>query len=130
MTKFFLVDSDVLIDYLRGISQANKFVQKHSKEIIISSIVVTELYAGIRGPRDIALVDNLLSLFIIISVSEQIARTGGILKNEYGKSHGISLADAIIAATSIHENAELKTLNVKHFPMIKGLKPAYRKSAN
>ena len=37
------------------------------------------------------------------------------------------LADAMIAATAQAERAELKTLNVKHYPMIKGLKPAYRK---
>ena len=36
--------------------------------------------------------------------------------------------DAIIAATAEAERADLKTLNVKHYPMIKGLKPAYRKS--
>jgi hypothetical protein len=37
------------------------------------------------------------------------------------------LADAIIAATAEAENADLKTLNIKHYPMIKGLKPAYTK---
>ncbi|TFG89271.1 MAG: type II toxin-antitoxin system VapC family toxin, partial [Hyphomicrobiales bacterium] len=41
------------------------------------------------------------------------------------KSHGVGLADAIIAATADSENAELKTLNVKHYPMFKGLTPPY-----
>ena len=48
-------------------------------------------------------------------------------KRDYAKSHGVGLADAIIAATVYAEHAELKTLNAKHYPMIKGLKPAYRK---
>ena len=36
--------------------------------------------------------------------------------------------DAIIAATATGEDAELKTLNTRHYPMFKGLKPAYRKT--
>ncbi len=39
----------------------------------------------------------------------------------------MGLADAIIAATASVENAVLKTLNVKHYPMLAGLEPAYRK---
>ena len=37
------------------------------------------------------------------------------------------IADAILAATAEAENAELKTLNTRHYPMLKGLKPAYKK---
>jgi predicted nucleic acid-binding protein len=39
----------------------------------------------------------------------------------------VGLADAVIAATAQAEKALLKTLNIRHYPMIKGLKPAYRK---
>ncbi|MHC4458909.1 MAG: PIN domain-containing protein, partial [Planctomycetota bacterium] len=52
---------------------------------------------------------------------------GGLYKRDYGKSHGVGLADAILAATAEAENAELKTLNTEHFPMLKGLRPAYTK---
>jgi hypothetical protein len=66
-------------------------------------------------------------LFNVIPVTSEIARAGGLYKRDYAKSHGVGLADAIIAATCESENAALKTLNVKHYPMIKGLKPAYKK---
>jgi len=52
---------------------------------------------------------------------------GGLYKRDYGKSHGVGLADAILTATAEAENAELKTLNTKHYPMLKGLRPAYKK---
>jgi hypothetical protein len=39
----------------------------------------------------------------------------------------VGLADAILAATAEAEEAELKTLNVKHYPMFSGLEPAYIK---
>jgi predicted nucleic acid-binding protein len=38
-----------------------------------------------------------------------------------------TLAYAVLAATADSENAELKTLNTRHYPMLKGLKPVYRK---
>ena len=42
------------------------------------------------------------------------------------RSHqGIATADLIIAATSDVLGLELATLNVKHFPMPKGLRPPY-----
>lgn len=57
----------------------------------------------------------------------ETARAGGLYKKEYAPSHGVGLADALLAATAAAENAELITLNVKHYPMIEGLKPAYSK---
>ena len=46
---------------------------------------------------------------------------------DYAASHGVGLADAIIAATATLEDAALGTLNIKHYPMLAGLEPAYRK---
>jgi len=61
-------------------------------------------------------------------LNAEIAKTGGLHKRDYAKSNGVGLADAISAATAEAENAELKTLNTKHCPMFKGLRPAYTKS--
>ena len=64
----------------------------------------------------------------MVPVTQAIAQSGGLLKRDFGKSHGVGLADAIVAATAQAENAELKTLNTKHYPMAKGLRPAYAKN--
>ena len=127
MGKSVLFDTDVLIDYFRGHKKAITFVNKFSDRVILSAIVVAELYAGVRTDAEQTVLENFISLFNIIPVSADIARTGGLYKCTYGKSHGVGLADAIIAATTYVEHADLKTLNVKHYPMIKGLKPAYKK---
>ena len=127
MPKTLLVDTDVMIDFLRGHPKAVALVKKHSSRIILSSIVAAELYAGVRGDEELDTLDNLVSLFRVIPVSPSLARAGGLNKRDYSKAHGIGLADAIVAATCEAENAELMTLNIKHYPMIKGLKPAYTK---
>jgi len=127
MPKTLLIDTDVMIDFLRGHPKAVALVKKHVSRIILSSIVAAELYAGVRSDEELDTLDNLVSLFRVIPVSPSLARAGGLNKRDYSKAHGVGLADAIVAATCEAENAELMTLNIKRYPMIKGLKPAYTK---
>jgi hypothetical protein len=127
MARSILLDTDVLIDFFRGFSKAVAFVNTNSSRIILSSIVVAELYAGVKGDAEQATLDSFISLFRVIPVGAEIARAGGLYKRDYGKSHDVGLADAILAATAEAEKAELKTLNIKHYPMIRGLSPAYKK---
>ena len=127
MAESFLLDTDVLVDFLRGYGKAVAFVNAQSFRIILSSIVVAELYAGVKEDAEQAVLENFVSLFRIVPVSAEIAKAGGLYKRDYGKSHGVGLADAILAATAVAENAMLKTLNTKHYPMLKGLRPAYKK---
>jgi predicted nucleic acid-binding protein len=122
-----LLDTDVLVDYLRGEVRAVAFFQANADRIILSAIVVAELYAGVKGEAEQTVLDDFISLFRVVPLNAAIAKTGGLYKRDFGKSHGVGLADAILAATAEAEQAELKTFNLKHFPMIKGLKPPYRK---
>jgi predicted nucleic acid-binding protein len=115
------------VDFFRGYSKAVTFINTNSSHILLSSIVVAELYAGVKGDSELNAIENFISLFRVVPVTSGIAKAGGIYKRDYGKSHGVGLADAIIAATCEAENAALKTLNVKHYPMIKSLAPTYRK---
>ena len=127
MAGSYLLDTDVLVEFLRGHKKAVTFVNSCSARIILSSIVVAELYAGVKGDAEQAALADFVSLFRVIPVSAEIAKAGGLYKRDYGKSHGVGLADAILAATAKAEDAELKTLNRKHYPMLKGLRPAYSK---
>jgi predicted nucleic acid-binding protein len=127
MARPILLDTDVLVDFFRGYSKAVSFVNANSSRIILSSLVVAELYAGVKGDSEQTVLENFISLFPVIPVGVEIAKRGGLYKRDYGKSHGVSLADALLAAAAEAENAQLKTLNTKHYPMIKGLSPAYKK---
>jgi len=127
MAGSILLDTDVLVDFFRGHSKAVAFVNTHSARIILSSIVVAELYAGVKGDAEQTALENFVSLFRVVPVSAEIAKAGGLYKRDYSKSHGVGFADAILAATAEVENAALKTLNTKHYPMFKGLRPVYTK---
>ena len=127
MTGTVLLDTDVLVDFFRGHSKAVAFVNAYSDRIILSSIVVAELYAGVKGDAEQAVLEDFVSIFRVVPVNAEIAKAGGLYKRDYGKSHGVGFADAILAATAEAEHAELKTLNNKPYPMLKGLRPAYKR---
>lgn len=128
MSRPILVGTDVMVDFLRGHPKAVAFVKAEKDRIIFSSILVAELYAGARSVEEQAILEALVSMFRVVPLSAAIAQAAGLHKKHYAKSHALGLADAIVAATAEAENAELCTLNTKHYPMFKGLKPPYTKA--
>ena len=127
MANPILLDTDVLVDFLRGYNKAVVLVNAYSNRIILSSIVIAELYAGINGEDEQVALDKFVSLFRVIPVNTEIAKAGGFYKRQFDRSHGIGLADANIAVSVVAKNAELKALNIRRYAMIKGLAPAYKK---
>jgi len=77
MARSILLDTDILVDFFRGHSKAVAFVNTHSARIILSSIVVAELYAGVKGDVEQAVLDNFVSLFHVVPVSTEIAKPEG-----------------------------------------------------
>ena len=55
---------------------------------------------------------------IAIVIARKFAR-------HFQASHGLDVSDALIAATAEQHGLALATLNIKHFPMFKGLKRPY-----
>ena len=130
MIKRWLIDTDVLIDYLRGYLPSALFLEKiiEDSACYLSMVTVAELYAGIREGKERQLLEKFLLIFELVSIDADIARIGGLYRRDYGKSHNVGLADAIIAASTESCGATLVTLNKKHFPMLKKLQVPYAKS--
>lgn len=125
----WLIDTDVIVDYLRGNSQAIKFLEKtmSSSLCAISTITIAELYVGVRDGKERPILDQFIREFHIAAMDEQIAEQGGLYRRDYGKSHGVGLADAIIAATATTLNVPIVTLNKKHYPMLAHVHMPYQK---
>lgn len=122
----FIVDTDVLIDFLRGYAPAVDWMRECRNRPMVSVISVAELRAGMRAGEKSAL-ETLVGALVVIHVDEQIAARAGDLRREFGPSHGTGLADALIAASAIMNEARLVTLNVRHYPMIEGVVQPYQK---
>lgn len=123
-----LIDTDVLVDYLRDHAAAVSYLESLTEQTFISAVTVAELYAGVREGKERVALDSFIRAFEIVPIDEAIAIRGGLHRRDYGKSHNVGLADAIIAATAESKQAELVTLNRKHFPMLTNVIVPYRKA--
>ena len=120
-----LLDTDVAIDYLRGIQAAVSFVQTHEQEIALSAVTVAELYAGVRDGDEREKLIQFVDLFSVLPVDRTVAVAAGLNRRDFGPSHGTGLADGMIAATAETHGLELKTLNTRHYPMFPDIRPPY-----
>lgn len=127
MSERLLLDTDVLIDYLRGQAQAVAYLEERTETLLVSAITVAELFAGVRGGKERTALAAFLSAFEIVAIDAAIARRGGGFRRDYGNSHNVGLADALIAATAERAQAQLVTLNRKHFPMLTDVHVPYLK---
>jgi predicted nucleic acid-binding protein len=119
-----LVDSDVLIEHLRGNAAARDWLvraRQSSGPLAISVVSLTEVAGGMRSPERREVM-RLLGSMQRFDVSEQVAWRAATLMGEYRRSDsGIGLGDYLMAATALTDGLELATLNVRHFPMFPGL---------
>ena len=123
-----LLDTTVAIDHLRGAAPAVDLLHRlieSEEEVSASEIIRFELLAGIRED-ELEAFEQFSSALSWVAVTEDVARAAGALARAYRKAHGgIDDADYLIAATAILLDAELLTTNVRHFPMLKGLRAPY-----
>jgi predicted nucleic acid-binding protein len=122
-----LIDTDVLIEYLRGRSEAVEYLEGLTSDLYLSVISVAELFARVRDDEEEKSLKQLLLTFVILPVTEKTARLGGLYRRDYGGSHGTGLADALIAATSEENGADLVTFNRRHFPMVSKIMVPYER---
>ena len=118
MVERLLLDTDVLVEYLRGREEAVGYLEGLASDLYVSVISVAELFAGVTGDEEERSLRQFLLAFDAVPVSEKVARTGGLYRRDYGPSHGTGLADALIAATAEENGAKLVSFNRRHFPMV------------
>ncbi len=123
----YLIDSDILIDYLRGQPACVAYLESLTEPLAMSVITPAELYSNIREGHQRQQIEELSTVLELVDVTSEIAIRGGLHRRTYGKTHTVSLSDALIAATAEMHSAKLVTLNVKHFPMFPDLTPPCRK---
>jgi predicted nucleic acid-binding protein len=121
----FLLDTSIVIDLLRRNPSADKAVRTMNELPYVCAVTTMELFAGARSQREERDIAGLLGIFRQATIDDTVFSTAGSLLRHYRGSHGVDFADALIAATAEHHGLKLATLNVKHYPMFRGLKAAY-----
>ena len=117
-----LVDSDVMIWYLRGHEKAGKTLDA-LLAMGISDVVYMELLQGMRNKREL----NTFKTFIkqrgidCLPLTPEITNRAIYFLELFTLSHGLQMADALIAATCDIYGMPLLTANDSHYRMISTL---------
>ena len=116
---FLLVDTDVLIWLLRGKGSARAAVEACSS-VEISAVTYMELLQGVRSNAELRLLRRTVrrSGWRILPLTEAIGHRTTLYIERFGLSHGLCLADALIAATAVEAGAALLTGNAGHYRCI------------
>lgn len=122
-----LVDTDILIDYLRDHPEAVSFLESHVAEVSISAVSVAELYQGVREGQERTKLSRMVSALVVLPLTGEIAETAGLYRRDYRDRIGCGLADCMIAATASEHCLDSATLNNKHFKMLKNVITPYTK---
>ena len=123
-----ILDTDIIIDYLRGKRPAVEFVEGCWSQSFVSAITVGELFKNVRGDEEARKIDSMTSALPVLPVTQEIARQGGLFLKQYANSHGCGLLDCFIAATAHWHGAILISFNIRHFPMLPTARVPYVKS--
>ena len=103
-------DTNILIDYLRGIALAKSELLSYEKKFI-SVVTWMEVLVGAKNKEEEAIISNFLSMFELIPLTETIA----LLAVKIRRTTKLKLPDAIVLATSRAQGTILVTRNTKDF---------------
>ena len=116
-----VLDTNVLIEILKGNKETIKKVESFTETLCISAITVMELYYGALNKAELNKLEKFVSLFNIIHLNEKISKSSTKLIKRYAKSHSLDIPDSLIASTVLENDAVLLTYNVKDFKYIEGI---------
>ena len=114
-----IIDTDVLIWYLRGNKNAQKTINANVP-FKISVINYMELLRGLRDKREYNVLQKYLKNWAIeiIQINESISNRAMFYVENYCLSHSMEQSDAIIASTALEYREILLTANEKHYSFI------------
>lgn len=116
----YLLDTNVLSKIFYGDANVKEFVD--NLDVGIETTVYIESIQGSISKKDKELIKRSLSKIKYYPLTSEIALVAIELIDKHSSSHGLFLADALIASTALFYELSLITYNRKHFYFIDGLK--------
>jgi predicted nucleic acid-binding protein len=118
-----LLDSDMIIDFLRGYQPAREwFASVQNEEIGLPGFVAMELIQGCKNAQEQKHLEKVLAVYTLYWAKPPDCARAFKNFSAYHLSHQLGLLDSLIAETAIGFGAELATFNIKHYGVLKELK--------
>ncbi len=114
-----ILDSDIIIEILRGrtdVIQAAYALEGSAIPTYCTPISLAEVYAGIR-PGEEGVTRAFFEARGEVVLDADTGRHAGSYLARYARSHGVEIADALVAAAATTSDLRLWTLNRNHYPM-------------
>lgn len=114
----YIVDTDVCIDFLKGLDYSKELLgQLFEEKVFISILSVYELLKGAYTDRQERVVKEFVEAFEVINIDKGIIERGAEFYRKYRKK-GITLSDidCLIMATAKEKDLLIVTRNVRHYP--------------
>ena len=117
-----LIDTDVIIWYMRGNEKAKKLITS-SIGFHISVVTYMELVQGMKNKTELLALRKAMRLWKtnIVYIDHEISSKAMFYVEQHYLSNALELADALIAATSVSTGLPLATGNYKHYKVFKEL---------
>jgi predicted nucleic acid-binding protein len=115
----YLLDSDVVIDWLRRDERVVHWLRARDSAgdyLAWTPVSVAEILAGLRAQEELVAGD-LFRFLHCVELGEDVGRKAGRYRQTFGRSHGVEIADALIAAAAHVHGLVLCTRTLRHYPM-------------
>ena len=120
-----IIDTDVLIWYMKGNEKAYKAIEK-ANNFFISVVTYMELVQGMRNKKELNSLRKSIHSWNakVLYISEEISSKAMFYVEQHFLSHSLQLADALIGATAVAYSLPILTGNDKHYKIVKDIQIA------
>lgn len=117
-----IIDTDVLIWYMKGNEKAYKAIEK-ANNFFISVVTYMELVQGMRNKKELNTLRKSIHSWNakMLYISEEISSKAMFYVEQHFLSHSLQLADALIGATAVTYSLPIITGNDKHYKIVKDI---------
>ena len=120
-----IIDTDVLIWYMKGNEKAYKAIER-ANNFFISVVTYMELVHGMRNKKELNTLRKSIHSWNakVLYISEEISSKAMFYVEQHFLSHSLQLADALIGATAVAYSLPILTGNDKHYKIVKDIQIA------
>ena len=115
----YLLDTDIVIEWLSRDERVVAWLETHDAAgdlLACTPVTIAELYAGLRASEHF-FIGEILQVLHCVDINARIGHKAGRYRQLFGPSHGVKIADALIAAAAHVHGLTLCSRNLRHYPM-------------
>jgi predicted nucleic acid-binding protein len=114
-----LCDTNILIHFFANRTDTVERMKRiGTQNVLLSAITVAELYQGMGNKKELQSMKKNIKFYDVIHIDTRISEKMTALIHDYKLSHGLTIPDALIAATALVYNIPLFTYNTRDFAFI------------